>query len=141
LADLGAGWGFLAAEVLRRCPAIERLDLFEADARALDCARQNLAPYASKHSISYHWHDLRAGLSDHYDTIVMNPPFHTGHATNVDLGRAFLLAAIAALNPGGRLFLVANRHLPYESVLDSSGLVWRKLAESTVHKIIAAQRP
>jgi 16S rRNA (guanine1207-N2)-methyltransferase len=140
VADLGGGWGFLSAEALRRCPAIERLDLFEADSRALDCARQNLAPHASKHLIAWHWHDVRAGLPGQYDVIVMNPPFHTGHATNVDLGRAFLLVAIAALNPGGRLFLVANRQLPYEPVLDAGGLTWRKLAESTVHKVIAAQR-
>ena len=43
VADLGAGWGFLSDAVLRRCPNIERLDLFEADARALACARKNLS--------------------------------------------------------------------------------------------------
>ncbi|HEX7261195.1 MAG TPA: methyltransferase, partial [Luteolibacter sp.] len=42
VADLGAGWGFLSDAALRRCPSIERLDLFEADARALSCARRNL---------------------------------------------------------------------------------------------------
>jgi len=40
VADLGAGWGFLSDALLRRCPNVERLDLFEADARALACARK-----------------------------------------------------------------------------------------------------
>src|SRR5690606_11932924 len=32
VADLGAGWGFLTAAVLKRCQKVGRVDLFEADA-------------------------------------------------------------------------------------------------------------
>ena len=42
-ADLGAGFGYLSAELLARCPGITALDLYEAEARALDLARRNLA--------------------------------------------------------------------------------------------------
>ena len=110
VADLGAGWGFLSNAVLERCPKIARLDLFEADARALDCARMNLA--GREQEIHFHWHDVTTGLPGVYDAIVMNPPFHTGQATDVDLGRAFLKVAFASLRRGGKLLLVANRQLP-----------------------------
>lgn len=138
VADLGAGWGYLSDAVLRRCPNVERIDLFEADARALDCARENLA--SQDRGIGYHWHDVTAGLPESYDTIVMNPPFHTGQATDVDLGRKFLKVAAASLNRGGKLLLVANRQLPYEAELTLAGLSFRNAGEDNVYKLLFAER-
>ncbi len=138
VADLGAGWGFLSDAVLERCPKIARLDLFEADARALDCGRMNLAE--REHEIGFHWHDVTTGLPGTYDAIVMNPPFHTGQATDVDLGRAFLKVAIGSLRRGGKLLLVANRQLPYEAVLETSGMAWRKITEDKIYKILFAEK-
>lgn len=154
VADLGAGWGFLSDAALKRCPGIDRLDLFEADARALACARRNLAGFLTEiprlssppcfledeQKVHFHWHDVTAGLPGLYDAIVMNPPFHTGQATDVDLGRAFLKVAAAALKRGGKLLLVANRQLPYEAALETSGLAWRKLAEDRTYKILSAEK-
>ncbi len=138
VADLGAGWGFLSDAVLKRCPKIQQLDLFEADARALDCARINLAKHGGE--IHFHWHDVTTGIPGIYDAIVMNPPFHTGQATDVDLGRAFLKTAAASLKRGGKLLLVANRQLPYEAVLETSGLAWRKIAEDKTYKLLFADK-
>ncbi len=138
VADLGAGWGFLSDAVLRRCPKVERIDLFEADARALACARLNLTNH--RRDIHYHWHDVREGLAETYDAIVMNPPFHTGQAADVDLGRAFLKTAAAALKRGGKLYLVANRQLAYEAVLDACGLAWRNAGEDRTYKLLFAER-
>ncbi len=138
VADLGAGWGFLSDAVLKRCPKLQRLDLFEADARALECARRNLA--GREGEINYYWHDVTTGLPEIYDAVVMNPPFHTGQATDVDLGRAFLKTAAASLKRGGKLLLVANRQLPYEAALEASGLTWRKIAEDRIYKILSAEK-
>lgn len=138
VADLGAGWGFLSDAVLKRCAGIERLDLFEADARALSCARKNLASH--EREITFHWHDVTTGLPDVYDAIVMNPPFHTGQTTDVDLGRAFLKVSATSLKRGGKLLLVANRQLPYEAALEASGLAWRKIAEDRIYKIFFAEK-
>lgn len=154
VADLGAGWGFLSDAVLKRCPRIERLDLFEADARALACACKNLRHHQpeairldsttcyakDEPRIHFHWHDVTTGLPGAYDAIVMNPPFHTGQATDVDLGRAFLKVASASLKRGGKLLLVANRQLPYEAALEASGLAWRKITEDKIYKILAAEK-
>ncbi|HYM36202.1 MAG TPA: class I SAM-dependent methyltransferase [Steroidobacteraceae bacterium] len=136
-ADLGAGFGFLAAELLSRCPKIVALDLYEAEKRALDLARVNLK---STHiSIEFHWHDVAAGLPHKYDVIVMNPPFHT-HSANErpDIGRRFVAVAAESLNPGGRLWLVANRHLPYESALNDSFSKVRTVVQQHGFKVIEA---
>ncbi|WP_226469315.1 class I SAM-dependent methyltransferase [Luteimonas panaciterrae] len=117
-ADLGAGYGYLAVELLQRCPGISSLDLYEAESRALDLARTNLAPFAERIPLDFRWHDVTTGLPQRYDVIVSNPPFHAqGRAERPDIGRAFIAAAAQALVPGGRLWLVANRHLPYETAL------------------------
>jgi 16S rRNA (guanine1207-N2)-methyltransferase len=132
VADLGAGWGYLSNAALEKAPRISRIDLFEADSRALACARKNVAaPQAA-----FHWHDVTTGIPETYDHIITNPPFHTGQAKDVDLGRAFLTVAAKSLKRGGTLHLVANRQLPYEAHLESLGLRSRLIAETHGFKVI-----
>lgn len=138
-ADLGAGYGFLSAELLQRCPAIASLDLYEAEARALDLAKRNLADAAARLPLRFLWQDVASGLSEQYDAIVTNPPFHAQQgAARPDIGRAFIAAAAAALAPGGRLWLVANRNLPYELELDANFGSVRIVTQQQGFKIIEA---
>ncbi|MGA0845251.1 MAG: class I SAM-dependent methyltransferase, partial [Luteolibacter sp.] len=139
VADLGAGWGYLTRSALERCPAIEQIDAYEIDSRAIDCARINLNDY--QHKTHFHWHDVTAGLPDAtYDAITTNPPFHSGQETDLNLAIAFLSHASRALKRGGSLHLVANRQLPYERVLDSLNLAWRPIAQNEQFKIITATK-
>jgi 16S rRNA (guanine1207-N2)-methyltransferase len=137
-ADLGAGFGTLAAAVLARCPKVKALDLYEAEARALDLARRNLAEPRAGATLDFLWHDVTQGLSRTYDFIVCNPPFHEGRADKTALGREFIQAAAAALGKGGRLLLVANRHLPYEATLAACFRSVRGIADRGGYKIIEA---
>ncbi|MFT4256834.1 MAG: class I SAM-dependent methyltransferase [Pseudoxanthomonas sp.] len=138
-ADLGAGYGFLSTEILVHNPQVAALHLYEAEARALDCARRNLAPFAGKAELDFRWHDATAGLPDRYDFIVSNPPFHaTRKAGRPDIGQRFIAVAAEALKPGGRLWLVANRHLPYEQVLDANFGRVRVVAGRDGFKVVEA---
>ncbi|WP_026870275.1 class I SAM-dependent methyltransferase [Inquilinus limosus] len=142
-ADLGAGFGYLAAEVLDRCPEVTALDLYEAEARALELARRNLEPYSGRAELGFLWHDVAAGLprDRRYHFVVTNPPFHEGgRADRHDLGRAFIAAAAAAMRPKGRLWLVANRHLPYEAVLEQAFTMVRRVADDGAYKVIEAAK-
>ncbi|MDB5409911.1 MAG: Methyltransferase small domain family [Rhodospirillales bacterium] len=137
-ADLGAGFGFLAAAVLARCPKVKALDLYEAEARALVLAKLNLGKTEAKAALDFLWHDVTQGLSRSYDFIVSNPPFHEGRADKTALGRQFIQAAAGALVKGGRLLLVANRHLPYEATLAACFRIVRGVADRGGYKIIEA---
>jgi len=138
-ADLGAGFGYLSVELLQRCAKIVALDVYEAERRALDLARLNLAATQSPADIRYCWHDVTAGLTDSYDVIVCNPPFHThARADRPDIGRRFIAAAAQALRSGGRLWLVANRHLPYEQALGAGLERVRIVTQQQGFKIIEA---
>jgi 16S rRNA (guanine1207-N2)-methyltransferase len=139
VADLGAGWGWLARAALEAAPAIESIDLYEAEALALDAARLNVTdPRAS-----FHWSDV-TGLGNGippYDAVITNPPFHAGRAAEPDLGATFIVAAARILKPAGRLLMVANRQLPYEATVAASFRHWEKLAEDGIYKVIRAERP
>lgn len=117
-ADFGAGWGYLSVELAERSPRLARLDLYEASHDALEAARANLAENCPDVPARFFWLDLASEpVKDKYDLIIMNPPFHEGHAAEPSLGQAMIKTAASALRGGGRLMLVANRGLPYEPVL------------------------
>jgi 16S rRNA (guanine1207-N2)-methyltransferase len=141
-ADLGAGFGYLAAELVARCPGITSLDLFEAEARALELARLNLegevGRVGKRIKLGFHWHDVAIGVPGTFDFIISNPPFHQGRADQPDLGRAFIAAAAAALRPGGSFWLVANRHLPYEATLAQGFASVRVVKDTNGFKVIEA---
>lgn len=138
-ADLGCGFGFLSEALLSRCKNIAELDLYESERRALNLARLNLDKFGTRVTLNYHWHDVTAGLLNLYDVIVSNPPFHTSsRADRPDTGRRFIAIAAESLRPGGRLLMVANRHLPYEAVLTSRFGKVRTVAQEHGFKIIEA---
>src|SRR5690606_4248501 len=140
-ADLGAGFGYLSAELLRRCPGVHALDVHEGEKRALDLARRNLAAFESRVELRYEWRDVTAGLPSRYDVIVTNPPFHAqSRAERPDVGRRFIAAAAAALQPGGTLWLVADRRLPYEAALDANCRRVRLVAQQDGFKIVEAAK-
>lgn len=113
VADLGAGWGYLSRAILLR-QGVKELDLVEAEAEALTCTRVNIPDARAK----FHWADATTFKPPQFwDSVVMNPPFHTAREADAGLGIAFIKAAQRGLSPSGSLWMVANRHLPYDKLL------------------------
>ena len=133
-ADLGCGYGALATVVLRSS-AVTALRLIDLDRRAVEAARRNVGdPRAS-----FDWADART-VEAHgdLDFVVMNPPFHDGGAEDRRLGQAFIRQAAAMLKKGGVLWLVANRHLPYEAELDAAFKRWTPVSDGGGYKLFEA---
>lgn len=137
VADLGAGWGWLSAQILAR-DGVTALHMVEADHTALQAARANVTDDRAQ----AHWADATAWPAPvPLDAVVMNPPFHTARAAEPALGQAFIAAAARMLAPQGALWLVANRHLPYEASLDTLFTEWRMLDSPPGFKVLHATRP
>lgn len=137
MADLGAGWGYLARAILSR-DGVETLDLVEAERLALDCARLNVPDPRAR----FHWADARNFRPQTpWDGVVMNPPFHAGRAAEPELGQAFIAAAAAGLAPDGQLWLVANRQLPYEAALSRAFARIDEIGAADGFKLLHARRP
>lgn len=138
-ADIGSGYGYLSYTVLNRSPEVVNVHLIEAEARALDCARINLAAFTKK--CQFHWQDVtKEPIPQQLDWVVMNPPFHEGQTTNSQLGQFFIDVAARSLRPGGDLYLVANKFLAYEDILDRHFKSKNRLVEKDGFKVIHAQR-
>lgn len=139
VADLGAGWGFLAQKALAQCETISSLDLYEAEHAALEAAKLNVTdPRAA-----FHWADASdlQKPAEGYQTVIANPPFHQGRAAEPAIGISFIATAARILRPSGQLLVVANRQLPYESALDLHFKHWEFLHQDKAFKIIRARRP
>lgn len=137
VADLGAGWGYISWHVLQH-PDVTECHLVEAENIALECARRNvLDPRAQ-----FHWADATEFRAIRgFDNVVCNPPFHTGRAVDAELGRAFIRTAASILSPSGALWLVANRHLPYEETLDQAFGKVEEVAGDRSFKVFRAIKP
>ncbi len=135
--DLGAGWGFLSAAILES-PNVTTIYLVED---------HNLSAAAAQRNIT----DPRAMICaadaltwrppEKVDHVVTNPPFHAGRKANPKLGQAFIQAAARMLKPQGQLWLVANRHLPYEATLKDAFKSIELHAETPSFKIFHATSP
>ncbi len=135
--DFGAGWGYLSAEALKR-DGIEEIHLIEAEHDALEAARLNITDARAR----FHWADAtRFDPETKFGAIVMNPPFHQGRDADPALGRAFIAAARRALAPSGTLWMVANRHLPYERTLDETFREVEELPGPAAYKLYRATGP
>lgn len=136
VADLGAGWGYLAAHILTR--DVKAVHLVENHDMALQCARHNVTDPRAQ----FHWADATVWAPPHkMDAVVMNPPFHTGRKAEPSLGRAFIAAAARMLQPHGALWMVANRHLPYEDALAGHFAKVVDLDGDARFKLVRAERP
>ena len=113
-ADLGCGVGVLARAVLES-EKVAHLTMIDIDRRAIDAARRNIVDSRAL----FHWTDARdadpelTGL----DFVVMNAPFHDAGTENKALALTFVKRAAEVLRKEGVCWLVANRHLPYEAIM------------------------
>jgi 16S rRNA (guanine1207-N2)-methyltransferase len=137
IADIGAGWGYLSRAILTR-DTVKTLDLIEADRVALDCARLNVTDDRA----AFHWADATSFKSTRlWDGVVMNPPFHIGRDADPALGADFIRAAQRGLATGGRLWMVANRQLPYLPVLQNLFAEVEEIGRDPVFRLIEARKP
>jgi 16S rRNA (guanine1207-N2)-methyltransferase len=141
IADFGAGWGYLSARVAEQ-EAVRSIDLYEASCAALEAAKINMRRVPRENlTCRFFWHDLLSEpVGERYDAIVMNPPFHQGRAAEPDIGAAMVRTALQSLKRGGRLFLVANRGLPYEWDLRAGSSAHGELVRDERYRVLWVAR-
>ena len=136
-ADFGCGIGILAKAALASSK-VKAITLVDIDGRAVEAARRNVEDPRAE----IRWADLKSGAAGlaNLDFVVMNPPFHLGGVEDQALGQGFLQRAATVLRRGGALWLTANRHLPYETVLKPLFSRVETRAEARGFKIIEARK-
>lgn len=141
IADLGCGNGVLSLVLARLRPDAE-IHCFDESYQAIACARDNWqrnigAPRPE-------CFQLDDGLSHHrgepFDLIVCNPPFHQQHAIGDHIARQLFAQSRRHLRGGGELWVVGNRHLDYQRVLQRLFGRCRQVAANSKFVVLAASR-
>ncbi len=137
--DLCCGYGLLSEHLLRRSPDIDQLHMLEADRLALDCAVKNTVQWQQK--VQTHWLDAtHDALPEKLDWIVCNPPFHTAQQRDVELGKTIVQRACQSLKRGGTIYVVANRKLAYERLMQAELKQCQTVIEANGFKVIKGIR-
>jgi 16S rRNA (guanine1207-N2)-methyltransferase len=117
--DLGCGSG-LAGLIAAQRATSGSVTMVDADIRAVESSRRTLVANGVRNAEAMA-SDCAAAVSDRKFTVVItNPPFHQGVGVDFDVAYQFVVDAARVLEPRGRLFLVANRHLRYADVIHKS---------------------
>lgn len=114
--DLACGNGVLGLAALRARPDLA-LTFADVSSQAVESARQNLADNFPGCPASFEHADGIDHLTQSFDLILLNPPFHEGGVVGDHIALRLFRAAAAHLNPGGSMVMVGNRHLGYHRSL------------------------
>jgi 16S rRNA (guanine1207-N2)-methyltransferase len=136
--DFGCGAGVIGA-----CIATQKEDVnvtfLDTSALALKSCEDTLA--ANQLNGCLLASDGLSEVKQTYDMIISNPPIHAGVKTNNRMSVRLLESVHKHLRPGGRLILVANRHLPYERGLSDGFHQVSELVKNKHFKVIVAENP
>jgi len=138
--ELGCGYGIVGMAVARLAPEA-RVTMVDVDVEAVSSARRSVEANGLADRCEVLASDVAGAVEGRrFDVVVSNPPFHVGKATDLDVPAQFIRDAARVLKPGGRLFMVANRTLPYEAWVEACFGSYRIVVDGREFKVIAATR-
>ncbi len=111
--DVACGNGIIGDQLLQRYAGAALLATDDSRL-AVESACLNLPPLRAR---VLYAHTLEEVPAASQDLVVTNPPFHFGYENNIEISLGLFHQAKRVLKPGGRLVVVANRHLNYGSHL------------------------
>ncbi len=114
--DIGCGAGMIGLHIAK-IASKGQVTMVDVSLAAVALARQNVAESGLSNIRVLPSDGAQAVLSERFDLVVTNPPFHQGGIQTTAIAERFMHEAAQVLRPRGRFYLVANRFLKYEPVL------------------------
>ena len=140
--DLACGNGVLGLAAFKQGLA-KSLLFCDESAMAIASAQANVEQLHAEASAAFSFHQgdgLLAYEGAPVELILCNPPFHLEHTVDEFAGRHLLAQCAQHLSSGGRLCLVANRHLDYMPLLRHAFRRVEKLATNAKFNIFVAHK-
>jgi 16S rRNA (guanine1207-N2)-methyltransferase len=114
--DLGCGYGAIGLSAARS--GADSIDMVDANSLAVAATQINIERLGLTNARAFASDILSAMPDNKFDLILSNPPFHTGRDVDYQVAKAFIEQSSGALEIGGRLYVVANRFIRYEKILE-----------------------
>jgi len=138
--DLGCGTGVVGV-VAARLTGSGKVFMVDAEVDAVDAASQT-AQINGAANCTVLPSDVTSAVRDvRFDVVVTNPPFHLAKATDHDVAAQFILEAARVLRPAGRLYVIANRFLPYETELRTAFTTVETIFADNRYKVLVGRGP
>lgn len=131
--DLGCGNGIIALTLKMQKPGAE-IQAIDDDFLAAASARINTAGKADVH----HYDSPEMFPDAFFDLVVTNPPSHLGHENNIEVSIRLFEQAAKKIKKGGRLVVVASKHLNYSTHITKRYIDIKKIAEDEKFELIEA---
>jgi 16S rRNA (guanine1207-N2)-methyltransferase len=115
--DLGCGYGVIG--LLAAMTGAAQVDLVDANLLAVASAEENLTRYKAANAGAFPSDVLSAVKGKKYALILSNPPFHSGQTVDYQITQAFIHQSYQALEAGGQLWMVANKFIRYDRIMQT----------------------
>lgn len=135
--DFACGHGVLGAWLSRQAPALD-ITYLDVSALALTATERTLS-LNNLTGTCIASDGLKATLGQ-FDYVISHPPFHTGLATDYEIGKQFLRNVYQHLTAHGELWLVANRFLPWPELIEQAFGHCERVAEDNKFAVYHAKR-
>jgi 16S rRNA G1207 methylase RsmC len=135
--DIGCGAGYIGLYIARLA-SNGFVTMIDASLASVALARHNIAESGLRNISVLAGDGAQAVLSQRFDLVVTNPPFHQGGIQTTEIAERFIREASQVLRPGGRFYLVANRFLKYEPTLRAHFKKINEVGGNTRFKVLRA---
>ena len=126
LLDLGCGYGFLSIAAVADFslfPQCKEIVLTDNNAAAVSAAKINTETYLNNqnngHKTCVIADDCAESISEKFDIVLCNPPFHQGFTTSKDLTEKFIASASKRLSKTGTAAFVTNAFIGIENIANA----------------------
>ncbi len=136
--DFGCGSGIIGTMVAKMYPEAN-VDMTDSSMLAIASAKETIKHNTLSNARVF-VSDIFSHITESYDLIISNPPFHDGYETAYDVTHTFFKEAPRFLKPGGTVLIVANAFLPYQKILTEVFGNCRIVVENPQFKILESIR-
>ena len=137
--DIGCGAGYLGLHIARQANR-GHVTMVDASLATVALAQRNITESGLPNINVLPSDGAQAVLSQRFDLVVTNPPFHQGGIQTTEIAERFIREAAHVLRPQGRFYLVANRFLKYEPTLKAHFNNITEVGGNTRFKVLLALR-
>jgi 16S rRNA (guanine1207-N2)-methyltransferase len=138
--DIGCGAGFVGLHIARLASR-GSVTMVDASLAAVSSARRAAEQSGLGNVRVLASNAAQAVLSQRFDLVATNPPFHQGGIQTLEIAERFIREGAQVLRPAGRFYLVANRFLKYEPTMHACFKLVEEVSGDTRYKVLRGRLP
>lgn len=134
--DIGCGAGVIGTIYKKKSPESD-VTMSDMSPLAIEATKKTVEK--NKIAVKVTLSDVFSNITDTYDLILCNPPFHKGVGTDYSFIETFARDARRHLSKGGAVYMVCNTFLSYEKKLELAGFSVSVAVDNGSFKVLLAR--